>query len=208
MRIIECDQGSVEWQRAHVGRPSASQFHRIITPKTRKPSASQDRYLADILASWALDLPMDDRVTQFMERGKDLEQAAVDWYEFNQDRDAELIGFALHDTLDAGCSPDRLVGEDGLLEVKCPSAPIHVMYLLGFDSVMNDYRCQAQGQLWITGREWIDLLSYNPSLPPVLHRVERDEEFISALSEHVEAFCERVAEGKDRLLALGLKVAA
>lgn len=205
MRIIACEQGSPEWQRAHIGRPSASQFHRIMTPKTLKPSASQERYIADLLAGWALDMPLDERVTQFMERGMDLEAKAVEWYELVRDEECEKVGFILHDTLEVGCSPDRLVWEDGLLEVKCPSAAIHLMYVLGFDSVIADYRLQAQGQLWLTGRSWIDCLSYHPDLPPSLNRYERDEEVIAALEHNVFAFLRRLDGAKAACRKFGVK---
>lgn len=203
MRIIECEQGSEEWVNAHIGVASASQFDRIVTPKG-KPSAQADGYLAELVAGWVMKAPLDDYVSAFMERGLNLEEQAAAFYEFKTDRDTRKVGFCLLDDADIGCSPDRLVGDDGLVETKCPSTKVHVAYLLGLDDVVAKYRCQAQGQLWVTERQWVDVVSYSPvpELPSVIVRVERDEEFIEALQEHVTAFAGRVVDAKMRVAGM------
>jgi hypothetical protein len=103
----------------------------------------------------------------------------------------------------------RLVGEDGLLEIKCPSAPNHVLYML--EGVGAKYRPQVHGQLWITGRKWADKVSYHPVIPAVVVRVERDEKIIAAIAREVGAFCDRLDELKkqydpQRLAALNGEV--
>jgi hypothetical protein len=182
---IPCRQGSPEWVAARVGIPSASNFHRIISPKTSKPLAGAETYRNELLAEWMLGASMDSGRTEWTARGSALEESAVKYYELQRELDTREVGFIMHDTLPVGCSPDRLVGEDGGLEIKCPSPVIHVGYLLG---MTEQYKAQVQGALWITGRQWWDLMSYNPELPPALVRVQRDEGFIVKLIEAVGQF--------------------
>ena len=196
-------QGGADWINARLGIATASQFHRIITPKTAKPAAAAEKYLHQLCAEWAIGQPIAEYedVQDFMQRGTDMEKEAVAWYELQRETDTTVAGFCLTDDRRAGCSPDRLVGEDGGLEIKCPSAAVHVGYLLGQDP--DAYRAQVQGALWITGRAWWDRLSYHPTMPSVLIRQERDEEFIARLAALVSEFCERLEAAKARMRGLG-----
>ena len=199
MKIIACKQGSPEWLRARLGVPTASCFDRILSPAKLAPSASQGRYRARLLAEWYLGQPLDEAESGFMQRGSQLEGEAVRYFEFTTGRDAAEVGFCLTDSGDAGASPDRLIGDDGLLEIKCPSAETHMGYLLnGF----GDYVLQVQGQLWVTGRAFAYQLSYHPSIPSVLKRVERDDKIIAAIAEHVTAFAATVEAGRVALRAM------
>ena len=203
---LDFAQGSPEWAAARLGIPTASNFDKLITAKTGKPSASATPYLHRKIAEWMLGVSLDEAVSSFMERGADREAEAVAFYELNREVDTEEVGIILRDDRLAGASPDRLVGADGLLEIKCPAAHTHIGYLLG--SVADDYRCQIQGQLYITERAWCDSLSYCPGLPPALVRVERDEAFISALSGAVDGFVERMLEARAEMIRRGYKEAA
>ena len=185
MRTLNVVQGSREWQAARLGIPTASGFERILTP-TGKLSASADGYMCQLLAEQLIGQPMDLADTGFMQRGSTMEAEAVKYYELQRGVDTAKVGFCLRDDGRVGCSPDRLVGDDGLLEIKCPAAPVHVMYML--EGFPKKYMPQVQGQLWITGRKWCDCLSYNPELPPALLRVERDEEYIEKLSDAMDEF--------------------
>lgn len=200
MIVVDCEQGSPEWIKARLGIPTASQFSRIITPKTMKLSGSVDSYLCELLAEQMLGTQVNDENNDFMMRGTGLELDAVSFYELQRDTEAQRVGFCLADDRRYGCSPDRLVGEDGGLEIKCPSAPTHVSYML---DVTEKYRPQVQGALWITGRKWWDFLSYNPELPPVLVRFERDEEFITALSKCMAQFLSYMDESREKLVRTG-----
>lgn len=200
---LDVEQGSLEWLEARLTIPTASEFDRIITPKTLKLSASSEAYRHELLAEWLLGEPLVSGDSGFMMRGTAMEDEARAWYEMQRDVDVDRVGFLLRDEQDAGCSPDSLVGEDGGLEIKCPSAAVHVGYLLG--SVADAYRCQVQGCLWITGRQWWDVLSYHPTLPKALVRVERDEVFIEALAKLHGQFWAYIQEGRDALLKRGYK---
>jgi len=162
MILLDLKQGSPEWHRARLGIPTASQFARILTP-TGKPSSAAERYLHELIAERLLGEQVVDYESDEMHRGTELESQAVAWYELQRDVDAQRAGFCLTDDRLCGCSPDRLIGEDGGLEIKCPSAAVHVGYLL--DSVGAKFTPQVQGCLWITGRQWWDLVSFNPLLP-------------------------------------------
>lgn len=205
MKILAMKQGSPEWHAARLGIPTASAFHRIVTPGG-KLSEGSHAYLCELIAERLLNLPMDSASTDFMERGKALEEQAVAWYELQREVDTQRVGFVTSDDGRVGCSPDRLVGKDGGLEIKCPSAGIHVQYMLG--GVAQKYAPQIQGALWLTGRAWWDSLSFHPDLEPALVRVERDEEYIAKLAEAIPAFCDRLDEATERLRALTGRAAA
>lgn len=194
--VLDCQQGSPEWLRARLGLPTASNFDKVCTP-TGKLSASSDRLLAKLAAEWFLGVSLDDADSGFMQRGRDLEPEAAAWYEFDTNQTTTPVGLILRHDRKVGASPDRLVGDDGLLEIKCPSAEVHMTYLLG--GMTNDYRCQVQGQLWITGRQWSDLCSYHPSMPKVKVRFERDEDFIALLAEAMDKFIVRLDAAKVKL---------
>ena len=199
MNVIDCVQGSEEWRLARLGGVTTSQFHRLITPKTRKPSASAGGYLRELVAEWMLGAPLDDGDSLWMQRGSEMETEARAWYEFQNDVDVRQVGFCLRDDGKVGCSPDGLVGEDGLLEIKVPSAAVHVGYMLAPETLADEFRCQVEGQLWVCERQWCDLVSFNPEIPPALIRCERDESFIEALAEIVEAFVVRLEAAKEKL---------
>lgn len=196
MIVIPCVQGSPEWIAARCGIPTSSNFSKILTPGG-KLSASAEPYICQLIAERILGASLDPYVSDWMERGKMLEPEAVAYYEMQRDQDTEAVGFAMHDTVMAGCSPDRLVGSDGGLEIKCPSPAVHVGNLLG---MAEKHRCQVQGSLWITGRAWWDLLSFHPEMPPALIRIERDEEYIAALDKAIREFCERLEESRLKIM--------
>jgi len=186
MILLDLKQGSPEWHRARLGIPTASQFARILTP-TGKPSSAAERYLHELIAERLLGEQVVDYESDEMHRGTELESQAVAWYELQRDVDAQRAGFCLTDDRLCGCSPDRLIGEDGGLELKTPTITVHVGYLL--DSVGAKFTPQVQGCLWITGRQWWDLVSFNPMLPSSVVRVERDEPYIERLAGAVKTFC-------------------
>jgi len=180
-------QGSPEWFAARMGIPTASNFHRIITAKTLKPSAQAPRYRNELLAERLFGTPVVTDSSPWMERGSELEASAIAYYELQQGIDTDPVGFVLRDDRRVGASPDRLCGTEGVLEIKVPGAAIHIGHLLA-NGLEDDHRCQVQGQLWVCERRWADVLSFNPLLPPAMVRVQRNEEFIQALSDCMEAF--------------------
>lgn len=180
-----CEQGSPEWHQVRNGVITASNFGKIVTAKTMKLSAQADevenRIVAQILTG---DDENDFEGNKHTERGKEYEPEAVALYEMLRGVETTTIGFITSDDGAFGCSPDRLVGEDGGLEIKCPAQHTHIRSLLA-GSIADDHKPQVQGCLYITGRKWWDCMSYHPKLPPSIIRVERDEAYISLLEENL-----------------------
>lgn len=190
MKIHDVRQGSTEWLKLRLGIPTASKFDHIVTPGG-KPSSSQDSYLRELLAEVIMGRPIEEIQTSWMERGQLLESKAVEYYEFENDVDTVPVGFITTDDGSYGASPDRLVGENALLEIKCPKPETHVDYLL-YSGAAKKYMPQLQGQLLVTGRDYVDIVSYHPDMPTAVSRVHRDEEFIKTLERKLIAFTGRL----------------
>lgn len=204
MIVLKVPQGSPEWHYARLGIPTASQFDRIITPKTRKPASGSESYMHELLAEWATGLPAGAEGRGFMERGSLMEDWALSYYQLQTDAPAiERVGCVLRDDGMVACSPDALVG-DGGLEIKCPSTVQHIANLL---NGVDRYFAQAQGGMLITGRKWWDILSYHPEIPAHIVRVYRDEEYIAALSSALDQFVASLQQGRLKLEALGCAAA-
>ena len=188
MIVHDVLQGTTEWLAVRAGIPTASAFDRIIT-KSGKPSTQAEKYMHRLLAERMMGHPVTEHVSYWMGRGNQLEAEAVAYYEGVRELDTQRIGFLTNDERTIGASPDRFVGDDGLLEIKVPAEHTHVAYLLT-RAVDSEYYPQVQGQLWVSGRKWLDIQSYHPEMPPAIIRVERDEKFIGILSAEVTAFSE------------------
>jgi putative phage-type endonuclease len=188
MRVTEFEQRTEGWFQARLGKPSASSFHKLITP-TGKPSASAMSYVDELVAERITGKQANVFVSEAMQRGTDLEPLAKEVYELISGESVFDIGFCLHDDLEAGCSPDGLVGDHGLLEIKCPMGNTMVSYLRAGNVLPSTYIPQVQGQMWVTDREWCDFMAYHPDMTVLLVRVERDQEFIDKLVEQVEMAC-------------------
>lgn len=197
MKIHNVAQGSAEWLALRAGVPTASEFKRIVTP-TGKLSKQSDEYMFALLAEWMVGHPFVGEQTQWMERGTLLEEEAVRVYSFHMDIEPEVVGFVTNDEMTVGASPDRLVGENRLLEIKCPKHTTHVGYMLT-KSVEDEYLPQLQGQLWITERESVDIVSYHPEMAEVIINVPRDEAFIAKLKSAVGEFVEIMLTKRNEL---------
>lgn len=205
MRVLEDPQGSDEWRLARLGVLTASEFHRVITPKTRKPSASIDALVGEKAAEWAIGEPLEDFSSGMTDRGTGLEDEAAQMYALETGEEPVKVGLILSDDGLVGASPDRLVGDDGLLEIKCPGPKAMVGYLLDPKTLEEEYRCQVMGQLLVTSRRWVDLYAYSPALPSVRVRVQRSEEFIAALSVAVAEASVRLEAAKQALREKGVR---
>lgn len=200
MRVLDVVQGSPEWLQARLGIPTASQADRILTPRQLKPASAQREYLHQLLAEWLIGYPIEwSASSQYMQRGTDLEAEARAAYEIVMGVDVQTTGLLLTDDGMFGGSPDGLVGSDGGVEIKCPAIHTHIGYLLDPESLADRYRGQVQALLWITGREWWDLWSYHPELPPVRVRVQPDDAWRAAWEPTLAAFLDQLRAGRDRL---------
>lgn len=197
MKHLDVVQGSKEWFQARLGIPTASEFDKILTPGKLTLSSQADKYLNRLLAEWALQTQFLEMETKSwaMDRGIELEQEADDYYAFATNLGPRPCGFCLTDDGLVGCSPDRLVADDGLIEIKCPLPPTHMGYLRA-GTLPDAYRLQVQGELFVTGRAWADFLSYCPQLPPLLIRIEPDPRVHAALGEALGQFCHELEQAK------------
>jgi predicted phage-related endonuclease len=133
-----------------------------------------------------------------MQRGQELEAEAREAYEIITSQEVRQVGFCLSDNGLYGVSPDGLIGDEGGLEIKCPTLPVHILYLLE-NKLPTDYIQQVQGQLLVTGRKWVDFFSYFPGIKPLIVRVYPDKEFIKMLRVELEVFCIQLKEVVEKL---------
>jgi len=189
MRIIDCKQQSEEWDRWR-HRPTASEFGKFCTPARGDYSSQATAYAAKIVAK-KLGVYTEPPPTFWMEWGTEHEPNAKLAYTKQTGREVQDVGFVVPDGTDAyGCSPDGLVGEDGLIEIKCP-APETLISMHALRAKANAlpvelplaYRPQVQGQLLITGRQWCDFYVWHPLLKPFLLRVEPDLDYQSKIAD-------------------------
>lgn len=189
--FVPCEQGTAEWMDARRGIPTASQFGRIYT-STGKASTQAADYRLKLLGAWMSGLDEEEFASNAMAHGIMHEPAAREWYEMTRDVRVDQVGFAyLDETRMVGASSDGLVGDDGLVEIKCPQFGAHMANLLS-DGMPSGYIPQVQGNLWILDRQWCDFVSYHPALPSKVVRVLRDEEYIDGLRKAVETFVLRM----------------
>ena len=194
-KIIECEQRSPEWHQARSGVPSASEFDKIVT-SDGSPSKQRQKYMYELVGQKLGALPEESYTNKAIENGILREADARDMYS----RDVKpvfQVGFCIHDE-GYGCSPDGLVEEDGVIEIKCPILSTHIEYLIK-QKLPTDYVQQVQGQLLVTGRKYNDFISFFPNLKPLVVRCYRDEVFISRLRSELLKFIAELNELTERL---------
>jgi hypothetical protein len=187
VKILDCDQGSAEWHLARLGIPTASRFADILAKGEGKMRA---RYLHELAAETIRGTVEPESYSNVhMERGKAQEDEARQLYAFMTDREPLQVGFLRNGR--AGASPDSLIGDDGGLEIKTALGHIQIERLKA-GKLPSEHRTQVQGNLWISERAWWDFVSYSPGLPPLIVRVERDDDYIAQLVAGVQAFNEEL----------------
>lgn len=185
---VICSQRSPEWYSARLGIPSASGFSQIITSKGL-PSQSKYKYLMQLAQEIVTGKQEDTFQSAAMRNGIAREHKARFLYEQLVGVKVTETGFHIKQGLNykCGASPDGLVEVDGLVEIKCPQVNTHFDYLFNTDMPAK-YKPQVQGQLFVTGRQWCDFMSYYPGTKPFIIRVERDEVFIKKLEKELIKF--------------------
>ncbi len=212
MKEYDCVQLSPEWFEARRGIPTASNFDRIITPKTMKLASAADEYIAELIAEVFHIGPLSDLQTPMsraMLHGVDSEPAARAFYSLQTGMDVKQTGFIVTDDGRAGSSPDGIVISktdagtevmEGALEIKCPQGKAHVGYLLN-GGLPDAYRGQVHGHLLVTGLPFCDFLSYCDGLPPLLVRVTPDS-FTAALREALDLFHGRFTAALEKIMGM------
>lgn len=197
-------QGTAAWFEAKLGKVGASHISDIMAKTKTGPAASRNNYMVQLVCERLTGEVTEHFTSKAMEWGIAQEENAVTEYEMASGNMVEFEGFVEHPTVPmSGASPDGLVGEEGLIEVKCPLTTTHIKSLLGQD-IDRGYILQMHWQMDCTGRKWCEFVSYDPRLPGNLQlsitRVERDDSLIQEICGEVVEFLGQldVLEGKLR----------
>jgi putative phage-type endonuclease len=186
------EQRSEEWFAARCGKVTASRVADIIAKTKTGPSASRENYLAQLVCERMTGKPAESYSNAAMQWGTDQEPFARAAYEAAKDVLVQEVGFVVHPTIEgAGASPDGLVGEFGLVEIKCPNTATHIQTLLD-QKVPEKYNIQMQWQMACTGRKWCDFASFDPRMEEGLQlfikRVEYHPLYVAELEKEVINF--------------------
>jgi len=205
MTTVNLEQGSQEWLLARCGKVTASRVADIIAKTKSGYSASRGNYMAELVCERLTGVPTDTFKSAAMEWGTAQEPHARAAYEAAGGVLVEEVGFVPHPSIpDTGASPDGLVKDNGLIEIKCPNTATHIETLLS-GKVPDRYNTQMQWQMACTGRVWCDFVSYDPRMPEnmrlFLVRVFRDQSAILAMETEVLTF---IHELTDKVAALKL----
>ena len=169
MIIHNVTQGTPEWHAARLGKFTASKFGDLMMAKT---TAGYEKAILRVVYERLTGEAPDDFKSAYMERGNELEADGLELYSDRIFQTVDRVGFVERDEW-SGCSPDGLVGSEGMVQVKCPAFHTMVKYLLKKE-VPGDYYWQIQGEMLITGRSWSDFMAYHPKLEPVIVRMFAD----------------------------------
>jgi len=194
------EQGTDEWFAARIGKVTASRVADIIAKTKTGYSSSRDNYMAQLICERLTNQKADGFTNAAMQWGTETEPLARLSYEVAQNVLVDEVGFVPHPRiLMAGASPDGLVGDNGLLEIKCPNTATHIDTLLS-ETVPGKYNTQMQFQMACTDREWCDFVSFDNRLPTELQlfvkRVPRDNVFIRLIEGEIVQF---IAELDDKI---------
>lgn len=202
MKIIDCEQNSLEWLTARAGLVTASEIDALVSPTFEiRKGAGVQTYLAQKVAEKWLSGPIPGHMDLTMEIGHILENEAIPAYEFDYNQKIQRVGLVTDDFDRYGCSPDGLIDKDGGIEIKCPEPKSHVKYLLE-NKLPNDYMTQVHFSLFVTGRRWWKFMSYRRGFPTFIITVERDEEKMQVFQTALNAFLPKLDSELNRLIAL------
>jgi len=191
--MIDCEQGSPEWIACRLGKVTSSRVGDIMSKgKSGAPSASRKNYMFQLLLERLTGEMAEHYVSAEMQRGIDKENDAAIAYEINTYSIVDKCGFFESPSgLMEGSSPDRLVGENGLIEIKNPNTSTHIETIISGE-IKKDYIYQMQHQMYCAERDWCDFVSYDDRCPANLRlfvkRVDRDDLMIAEICGEVKLF--------------------
>jgi putative phage-type endonuclease len=196
--MTETLQGTPEWHLARLGKVTASRVADVVARTKNGYGASRANYMTELIAERLTGTPAPDYVSAAMQWGLDREPEARIAYELFYGYEVAPVGFIDHPSIAmCGASPDGLIGDDGLVEFKCPNTATHIDALLGA-TIEKKYLLQMQWQMACTGRRWCDYVSYDPRLPTemqlLVQRVVRDDKLIEELSGEIVGFLRELDE--------------
>lgn len=205
MIVLDFEQGSSEWRLARLGKVTASRVSDMVAKTKTGWGASRTNYAAELVAERLTGAPVDRFTNAAMDWGSEQETPARALYEFMHDTSVQLVGCVLHPAIDmALASPDGLVGDNGLVEIKCPNTATHIETLLS-ETIPDKYVKQMQFQMACTGRAWCDFVSFDPRMPGDMQmwvkRIARDDVMIAELEKETRVFLAEVAATVDALVS-------
>ena len=205
-------QGSQEWLEARAGSIGASQIHEMLAKTKTGWGATRANLMARLIVEKLTGQPGETFSTPAMRHGTETEPQARAAYAFLTDADVEETGLVRHPEIPGThASPDGLVGDNGLLEIKCPQTAQHLDTLLS-ETIPQKYILQVQWQMACTGRAWCDFMSFDPRLPAELQawikRVDRDDAVIAEIENEARIFLAELDAKIDSLRGKYMKEAA
>lgn len=201
------EQGSPEWFAARLGKVTASKLNDVMaTLKSGGEAATRKNYRAQLIAERLTGAKMESFTNSAMQWGTDNEPIARAMYEIKTGNDVTQVGIIDHPSIAmTAASPDGLIGDDGLIEIKCPNTATHIDYLLA-GVAPSDYHNQMLWQMECTGRKWCDFVSFDPRLPEDLQlfiiRFHRDEKRLDEMRIGVVKFLGEVDDVITKLKAI------
>ena len=210
--MLDLVQGSEAWLLARVGMVTASRVADVVAKTKSGYSASRATYMGELIAERLTGVPAQGFTNAAMQWGTEKEPHAREAYRAQTFDEVVEVGFVIHPRIaQAGASPDGLVGDDGMLEIKCPNTATHIDTLLS-GKVPEKYATQMMWQMASADRAWCDFVSFDPRLPPEMQlfvkRMERDDDRIAELEKEVTAFLAELDEKVSKLTALYQEEAA
>lgn len=200
-RVIDCEQSSPEWYAARLGIPTASMFATVMAKgKDGGASLTRKTYMHKLAGEIITGELMDSYSNEHMQRGKDMEAKARQTYAFIHGAQPQQVGFVVNGR--KGASPDSLLADTGMLEIKTKLPHLMIECILK-DEFPAEHKAQCQGALWVAEREFIDIAVYWPKMPLFTKRATRDEDYIKKLSDAVDAFNEELDAVVERIRRYG-----
>lgn len=190
------EQGTEAWHQLRLGKVTASRVADILAQTRTGPSASRQNYLIELALQRSTGTIEPSYTNAAMEWGTQTEPQARVAYEVETGNFVDQVAFIDHPTIaNFGCSPDGLIGDDGLIEIKCCNSSTHWEYFKK-KAPPQKYITQMQTQMAVTGRKWCDFVSFDPRMPQrsqlLIVRLPRNEEFIEKIEKEVIKFLEEV----------------
>lgn len=200
-------QGTPEWFLERAGHATASEFSAVMA-KPRSgggEAATRRKYRVKLITERLTGIPIEGYRNAAMDWGNEQEPAARSAYEARIGSIVEEVGFTRHPLVPwCGASSDGLVGDKGMVQIKCPyESSVHLETLLS-EEFPSEHLAQIQGELWVYGREWCDFVSYDPRMPANLqlyvYRIQRSEIYIAKMVAEIARFLAEVEELTAKLL--------
>lgn len=199
-------QGTPEWFAERLGKVTASRVSDVLAKIKTGEAAARSNYRAELVAQRLTGYMEEGFTNAAMQHGNEYEKFARAQYEIKKDVMVDEIGFVSHPVIEwAGASPDGLIGDDGLIEIKCPNTATHIDYMLA-GKAPSKYIPQMVWQLACTGRKWCDFVSFDPRMPEEMQlfivRFDRNDEQIAETEAEVRKFLTEVESTISKLRAI------